>query len=131
MLWYQTQMDQYTFGHGIYIRTVSSKCLVSNLLIQFKLVYVPFGQSKMHLMLDFCPRPARKERNVPLYKRPIAFPSFTSLLRFSHINLTENKFELHSGQKCLPWVASFWCKMPMFQRAGMKEGGSTLSPGFQ
>ena len=42
----------------IYIRTVSSKRLLSTLMIQFKLVYGSFGQSKMHSTLDFCPRPA-------------------------------------------------------------------------
>ena len=33
----------------------------------------------------------------------------------------------HSGQKCLPRVACLWGKIPMFQGAGMKEGGE-LSP---
>ena len=31
--------------------------------------------------------------------------------------------QIHSGQKCLPWVACLWSKIPMFQRAGMNEGG--------
>ena len=39
---------------------------MTTLLIQFKLVYGPFGQSNMHSTLDFCPRPARKETNVLL-----------------------------------------------------------------
>ena len=30
-----------------------------------KLVYGPFGQANMHSTLDFCPRPARKEMNLP------------------------------------------------------------------
>ena len=51
--------------HSIYIRTVS---LLSALLIQFTLVYGPFGQSNMQSTLDFCHRPARKEANVPLHK---------------------------------------------------------------
>ena len=38
---------------------------------------------------------------------------------------------LHSGQKCLPRVACLWSKMPMFQRAGMKEGGELLQLAFQ
>ena len=34
---------------------------MSTLLIQFKLVYGLFGQSKMQSTLDFCPRPARRK----------------------------------------------------------------------
>ena len=41
--------------HSIYIRTVSFYSLLSTLLIQFKLVYRPFGQSNMQMQLDFCP----------------------------------------------------------------------------
>ena len=37
----------------------------------------------------------------------------------------------HSGQKCLPRVACLWCKMPIFQRAGMREGGEPLPLAFQ
>ena len=51
------------------IRIVSSKRLLSILLIQFKLVYGPFVQSNMHSALDFFPRQARKETNVPLHRR--------------------------------------------------------------
>ena len=53
----------------IYIRTVSSHRLLSTLLIQLKLVYWPLEQRNMHSSLDFCPRLARKETNVPLPKR--------------------------------------------------------------
>ena len=60
--------DIKTFRHSIYIRTVSSQRLLSTFLIQLKLVYGPFRQSNMHSTLDFCPRPARKERNVPLHR---------------------------------------------------------------
>ena len=42
---------------------------MSTFLNQIKLVYGPFGQNNMHSTLDFCPRPARKEANVPLNKR--------------------------------------------------------------
>ena len=38
--------------------------LLLSLLIHFKLVYGPFGQNNIHNILDFCPRPARKEMNV-------------------------------------------------------------------
>ena len=55
--------------HSIFIRTVSSYFLLSTLLIQLKLVYGPFGQSNKYSTLDFCPRPARKETNVPISKR--------------------------------------------------------------
>jgi hypothetical protein len=40
-------------------------------------------------------------------------------------------YHLHSGQKCLPRVACLWSKMPMFQRAGMREGGEPLPLAFQ
>jgi hypothetical protein len=30
------------------------------------IVYGPFGQSSMHSTLDFCPRQAKKDSNVPL-----------------------------------------------------------------
>ena len=36
--------------------------MFSALLIQFKLVYEPFGQSNMNSTLDFCHRPARKKQ---------------------------------------------------------------------
>ena len=38
-------------------------------LITLKLVDGPFGQSNIHSTLDFFPRPARKETNVPLHKK--------------------------------------------------------------
>ena len=53
--------------HSIYIGTVSSQRLLSILLIQFQLVYGPFGQSNMLSTLDFCPRPDRKETNIQLH----------------------------------------------------------------
>ena len=40
----------------VYIRTVNSWNLFSSLLIQFKLVYEPFGQSSMPSTIDFCPK---------------------------------------------------------------------------
>ena len=52
----------------IYIRTVSYLRLFATLLIELKLVHGPFGRSNMHSTLDFCPRPAMKETNVPLLK---------------------------------------------------------------
>ena len=39
------------------------------MLIQFELVFGPSGQSNMQSKLDFCPRPAMREKNVPLDKR--------------------------------------------------------------
>ena len=43
-------------------------CPVANFGDQ-SLVYGPFGQSiTFTVTLDFCPRPARKETNVPLHK---------------------------------------------------------------
>jgi hypothetical protein len=43
---------------------------------------------------------------------------------------TKQKILIHSGQKCLLWVTCLSSKMPMFQRAGMKEGELPLSPNF-
>ena len=45
--------------------------------------------------------------------------------------LAQKLVMIHSGQKCLPWVACFWSKMPMLQRAGMRKGGEPLPIGFQ
>ena len=39
--------------------------LLSILMIQFELVNWPFGQTNKHNTFDFCPRPDRKETNVP------------------------------------------------------------------
>ena len=36
------------------------------------------------------------------------------------------KFQLHSGQKCLLWVACLWSKMSIFQRAGLRKGGLSI-----
>ena len=72
---------EFTYFHSIYIRTFSSYRLLFTLLIQFKLVYGPFGQSNMHSTLDFCPRPARKQTNVPVHKEKlIAYCPNTSIL---------------------------------------------------
>ena len=38
---------------------------------------------------------------------------------------------VHSGQKCFIRVACLWSKMPMLQRAGMREGGKPLPLAFQ
>ena len=35
---------------------------------------------------------------------------------------------IHSGHKCFVWVACLWSKMPMFQRARIKEGGRGATP---
>ena len=40
-------------------------------------------------------------------------------------------FPIHSGQKCFIRVACLWSKMPMLQRAGMREGGKPLPLAFQ
>ena len=50
---------------------VSFQCLRFTLLIQFKLVYGPFGQSKMHSTLAFCQRQSKNETNVPLHKSTV------------------------------------------------------------
>ena len=52
----------------IYIRTVSSYRHLSALMNKFKLDNWLFGQSNMHHLLDFYPRPTWKETNVPLHK---------------------------------------------------------------
>ena len=38
---------------------------------QFELVYGLVGQTIMHITLDFCRRPVRKETNIPLHKRSL------------------------------------------------------------
>ena len=65
--------------HSIYIWTVSSKQLLSTLLIQFELVYGPFGQTwaiwidmgqkNTHSTLNFFPRPSRKGKQMYHYIR--------------------------------------------------------------
>ena len=47
--------------HSIYIRTVSSYRLLSNLLNWFKLVHGLFGQSNMHRTLDYYPDQTSQE----------------------------------------------------------------------
>ena len=37
---------------------------------------------------------------------------------------------VQSGPKCLPRVACLWSKMPMFERARMREGGEPLPLAF-
>ena len=61
----QTGKPQYILN----IRTISSQCLFSTLLIRFKLVYGRYGQTNMHSTLDFCSRLARMETNAPLHKK--------------------------------------------------------------
>ena len=46
------------------------------------------------------------------------------------VGRTSNK-HVHSPQECLASVACLWSKMPMFQRAGMREGGLPLPLAFQ
>ena len=50
----------------IYIRTVSSQHLLSILLIQFKLVYGPFGQTSMHL-ISAPDKPGRKQIGMYIF----------------------------------------------------------------
>ena len=51
--------------HSIYIRTVSTKCLLSALLNWFKLVYGLFWTEQQAPYIQFLPRPDKKESNVP------------------------------------------------------------------
>ena len=67
-IWIKLTVSKHTW-HSIYIRIVSSWCLLSTLFSQLKLFYGLFGQSNMHSAFDFWPRLARKEMNVPLHKR--------------------------------------------------------------
>ena len=81
-----------TKKHSINIRTVGSYRLLSTQPNQIKLVYWSFGQGKMHSKLDFCPRPARKETNVPQHKLTVLIPIYnvSSVLQFE-INLLKKK----------------------------------------
>ena len=49
---------------------------------------------------------------------------------FSPLQLKADS-SVHSGRKCLPRVVCLWSKMPMFQRAGIREGGEPLLLAFQ
>ena len=57
------------FGGTVYIKTVSSYPMFSTYLKRIKLVYGPFRQSNMHSTLDFCPRPAKKEKMYVLLNK--------------------------------------------------------------
>ena len=56
-------------------------------------------------------------------KKPKQIHFFVFLSIF---NYKKKIYQIHSGQKCLPRVASLWSKMPMFQRVAMREGGRPL-----
>ena len=60
--------------------------------------------------------------------------NFTKKFTRYFLNWYNKKFEstyVHSGQKCFVWVACLWSKMPMLQRAGLREGGEPLPLTFQ
>ena len=63
-------------------------------------------------------------RCYPTRWRPGCTLGWKSQILFSNVLLTE------LGSKCFVRVACLWSKMPMFQRAGMQEGGSPLPPAF-
>ena len=45
--------------------------------------------------------------------------------------LSTHVVPFNTGQKCFIRVACLWSKMPMLQRAGMREGGEPLPLAFQ
>ena len=53
----------YILGH-----VLTAFCILC-MLNQIKLVYGLFRQSNTQSTLDFCPKPTRKETNVPLHKK--------------------------------------------------------------
>ena len=55
----------------------------------------------------------------------------TKLWSYECLNSVDISLHLHSGQKCFIRVACLWSKMPMLQRAGMREGGEPLPLAFQ
>ena len=66
----QREMETLKKAQYIYFRTVSYYRIQTNLLDWFRLVYGSVGLSNMHSALDFCPRLARKDSNVPtLYSK--------------------------------------------------------------
>ena len=73
--------------------------MLSFLLIQFNLVYGLFGQSNMHSTFDFCPRPAKKEANVPLHKLIAYCPNiYTVLLGLAAAAGADYTGQLHVGR---------------------------------
>ena len=66
-----------------------------------------------------------KQKNSKLY----AYLHTRFIVKIQNCDFIFNK--IHSGQKCLLRVACLWSKMPMFQRAGMREGGKPLPLAFQ
>ena len=81
----------------------------------------------------------RAETCITLQKISLEGVLQTMLLKASACDYTAIKMKtehtflehVHSGQKCLPRVACLWSKKPMFQRAGMREGGEPLPVAFQ
>ena len=68
---------------------------MSTLLIKFKLVYGPFGQSNMDSTLDFFPRPARKEMNVPLLKRSLEITVLIYIVVDATTDMTQVRGKFH------------------------------------
>ena len=55
-----------------------------------------------------------------------------SAAKFAHFEGTRvNKNQIHLGQKCFIQVTCLWSKMPMLQRAGIRDGGEPLLLAFQ
>ena len=73
----------------------SSQHLLSTLLIHFKLVYEPFEQSNMHSTLEFCPRPARKEKNVREVESLLSYQRPSILVRFMTFHQLGTKMTGH------------------------------------
>ena len=79
---------------------------------------------------------AKKKRNFSKLFGLLIIHEFCCYIKWKKLSdtVSSNKFQnsiLHSGQKCLPRVACLWSKMPLFQGAGMKEGGEPLPLAFQ
>ena len=90
----QIEASKYKCYHSIYIRTVSSYCLFSTLLIQLKLVYWPFQKCNMHTLQSLTESLQGENRVFPV--------------KFSHTG--KNLFSLH-GTPAMKTGFSLWEKL--------------------
>ena len=69
-MFYLYTSSKFEFSLKVKVMGLNLGYLLKNVLLYFaKPVYGPFGMRNMYSTLDFRPRPARKETNVPLNKR--------------------------------------------------------------
>ena len=86
-----------------------------------------FGKSDFWSFLTFtCCIPSR---SFPLVvKRILPFGCLSICSRISKIMSCKVRRSIHSGSKCLARMGYLWSKIPMFQRAWLREGGKVATP---